>query len=290
METNILKAIKNIVENPITELKDYYQTRNRANSMGGALEEYIKDIFANTVNEVDERNRLEILENQFSYLGNQNNPPDIIIREGDAIEVKKIESKIASLALNSSYPKSKLYSNSSMITEECRRCESWSEKDILYIVGVVPKEKGAEGKHLATLSMVYGVDYAASADVYERIKNVISNGITSINDVELSQTNELGRVNRVDPLGITYLRIRGMWGIENPLRTFKYVYHSNPDSQFNFMAIISLDKYFSFSDAERFSFEKLSKENINLEIKDIKIKNPNNPVQLREAKLITFFK
>jgi hypothetical protein len=220
MSTNILKAIINIVENPIVELKTYYQTRNRANSMGGALEEYIKDIFANTITEDDERKRLETLESQFSYLGNQNNPPDIIIRNGDAIEVKKIESKTSSLALNSSYPKSKLYANSSMITDKCRNCEVWSEKDIIYVIGVVPKENGNEGKYLTTLSMVYGLDYAASASIYERIKNVISNGITSINDVEFSQTNEIGRVNRVDPLGITYLRIRGMWGIENPIKTF----------------------------------------------------------------------
>ena len=29
-----------------------------------------------------------------------------------------------------------------------------------------------------------------------------------------AETKELGRVNQVDPLGITNLRIRGMWQIE----------------------------------------------------------------------------
>jgi len=33
----------------------------------------------------------------------------------------------------------------------------------------------------------------------------------AIADIEFSQTKELGRVNRVDPLGITNLRIQGMW-------------------------------------------------------------------------------
>lgn len=61
----------------------------------------------------------------FSYIGNQNNPPDSMLRNGDAIEVKKIESKKAALALNSSYPKAKLYADSPMINKECRECEKW---------------------------------------------------------------------------------------------------------------------------------------------------------------------
>lgn len=290
MGTNILNAIINIVENPISELKTYYQSRNRANSMGGALEEYIKDIFANTISEKDEAKRLKTIEKKFSYLGNQNNPPDSIIRGGDAIEVKKIESRTASLALNSSYPKAKLFSSSTMITEACRKCEKWTEKDILYAVGVVPKENGKEGKHLKTLSFVYGVDYAASADTYEKIKNVISDGVNTIPDVEFAHTNELGRVNRVDPLGITYLRIRGMWGIENPIKTFNYVYPQQANRDFEFMAIINTDKYDSFDEEDRNRIEELSCSNKKLKITEIKIKTPDNPAQLKSAKLITFYR
>ena len=33
---------------------------------------------------------------------------------------------------------------------------------------------------------------------------------------------------------------------------------------------------------------ELEKENKNLEIKNVKIKNPNNPAKLKKAKLITF--
>ena len=97
-------------------LKEFYKSKNRANNMGDALEEYIKDLFANTINETDEQNRLDKISKTFSYLGNQNNPPDSILYLGDAIEVKKIESKNASLALNSSYPKHKLYADSKLIT------------------------------------------------------------------------------------------------------------------------------------------------------------------------------
>jgi hypothetical protein len=107
MSANTLVAIKNIVTMPIGELQSFYKSRNRANNMGEALENYIKDVFAGTLHETNEQNRLIRLEEVFSYSGNQNNPPDMIVRNSDAIEVKKIESVGVALALNSSYPKAK---------------------------------------------------------------------------------------------------------------------------------------------------------------------------------------
>ena len=277
---NIIDAIINIVKNPIVELKEYSISHNRANSMGEALEEYIKDIFSGTLFETDKNKRMEIISEVFSYLGNSNNPPDSILRGGDAIEVKKIENKSSSLALNSSYPKAKLYSNSSMITDACRNCEEWKEKDIIYAIGTCEKNK------LTSLIFVYGEDYAAENKIYENVKNKIKFGIETINGLEFSETNEIGRVNRVDPLGITYFRIRGMWGIENPIKVFDYIYERDNTKQFNFMALINDDKYNSFFNREK--LENLEKENKYLEIRNVKIKNPNNPAQLRSAKLITF--
>ena len=45
---NIINAIYNLVNNPVVELVSYYLGKNRANNAGDALEEYIKDLFANT--------------------------------------------------------------------------------------------------------------------------------------------------------------------------------------------------------------------------------------------------
>ena len=248
--------------------------------MGEALEEYIKDLFSGTVFEKNENKRMEIISKVFSYLGNTNNPPDSILREGDAIEVKKIENKTSSLALNSSFPKAKLYSNSPMITDACRNCEKWEEKDIIYVIGSCEKNK------LTSLIFVYGEDYAAENKIYENVKNKVKLGIESIDGLEFSETNEIGRINRVDPLGITYFRIRGMWGIENPVKVFDYIYERDDSKEFNFMALINEDKYNSFSN--RKELENLEKENKNLEIKNVKIKNPNNPAKLKKAKLIIF--
>jgi hypothetical protein len=270
------------VRQPKFELMAYSRSHNRANNMGEALEEYIKDVFAGTVGLNDENARNTQLSQTFSYLGNQNNPPDIIIRGGDAIEVKKTESPVSDLALNSSYPKAKLFSGSRMITAECRKCEEWTEKDLIFAVGV------CKNNILSQLSFVYGVDYAAGADTYERIETIISNGVNSIPDVEFADTNELARVNRIDPLGITYLRVRGMWGIRNPVRTFDYIYSPVDDAKFNFMAIINSDKFNSFPEADIAELQDLVGKTDNLNIENIKIKDPNNPARLNEAVLIRF--
>lgn len=280
--SNIINAIINLVTDPKIKLREYASGHNRANDMGKGLEEYIKDLFAGTVNETNEQNRNVALSSVFSYLGNQNNPPDAMLRGGDAIEVKKIESNNSPLALNSSYPKAKLFSDSSMISAACKSCEKWSVKDMIYAVGTVPKGGGV----LSSLAMVYGDDYCADKSVYEKIKNVIKSGVQSIPDVEFAETNELGRVNRVDPLGITYLRVRGMWGIENPFNVFNYLFKRNSNKMFNFMCIINEDKWNTFDNTTEL-LALLGKIN-GLSITDKKIKSPNNPAQLKNVKLITF--
>lgn len=278
--SNIINAIYNLINNPVIELREFYKSKNRANNMGEALEEYVKDLFANTINESDEQSRLAKISDTFSYLGNQNNPPDSMLYLGDAIEVKKIEGKNASLALNSSYPKHKLYADSKLITEACRNCEKWSEKDIIYAVGVV------NGSMLNSLCMVYGIDYAADNSTYEIIKEIIVNGVNDIPDVEFAPTNEIAKVKKVDPLGITDLRVRGMWSIENPFKVFNYIYERDFSKKFNFMCVIRETKYSSFENKSL--IEKCVGNIKGFNITDVKIKNPNNPAHLEKAKLITF--
>ena len=282
MKTNLLIAIVNMVNNPIANLVSFYRSTNRANSMGDTLEFYIKDLFCNSLSENNLEKKNVVYNNYFSYIGNQNNPPDIIIKQGDAVEVKKIENIHSGIALNSSHPKDKLYSDSPMITTACRNCEDWREKDLIYAVGVSSDDS------LKSLWFVYGDCYSASKEVYEKIRGKISEGINELQDVEFSKTNELGRVNKVDPLGITYLRIRGMWGIDNPSKGFDYVTTTRRHSDLTVSALMTQEKYLSFPEKDRRNIEKLVSDNFS--IKDVKIKSPNNPAKLLEAKLLTFWK
>lgn len=278
--TSILNAIRNIIADKKHTIGNNTAFKNRANNMGEGLEKYMKDAFANTLTTSDEQEKNYAYNQYFSWRGNQNNPPDFIIKSGDAIEVKKIESINSDLALNSSYPKAKLYADSPMIANGCRNCEAWEVKDIIYAVGCL--KSGA----LKSLWMVYGNIYAAEQGIYERIKSTISQGINTIPDVEFSETKELGRVNRVDPLGITNLRIRGMWSIQNPRKVFKYIYPQTDKNTFELVCILPDSKYYSFDPEDIALLESINEEGFSITNK--KILDPNNPAHLIDVKLITY--
>ncbi|WP_019506405.1 NgoPII family restriction endonuclease [Pleurocapsa sp. PCC 7319] len=279
---NILQAIHTIISNDIPDVVDFYRSNNKINAVGDALELFIKDIFANTLNEIDKVRKQEAYERVFSYTGNANNPPDLMLKLGDAIEVKKLKSESAQIALNSSYPTAKLYSSSQMITKACRECEQWDEKDLLYAIGCVNRHQ------LSSLWLVYGDCYAASPEIYHNIKTKVIAGINHSTGVEFSPTKELGRVNRVDPLGITSLRIRGMWHVEHPQKVFEYlnVSTNRKNSKFRLFTLMYEKKYLSCPLEDREKLESI--DNSSLQIKKVKISFPDNPVKRIAARLITY--
>jgi hypothetical protein len=71
-------------------------------------------------------------------------------------------------------------------------------------------------------------------------------------------------------------------GSENLAKIFLYV-HTPTNSEFEFVAVVNIDKYNSFPAEGRATLENLD----NIKISDIKIKTPDNPSVLKQAKLIT---
>ena len=280
---NILTAIKAVVENPLMKVatKSNNAIQNRANQMGAALEDYIKYAFADCFGQ-DERTVNEICDEVFSYKGNNTNPPDLMLMGGDAIEIKKLQSKGSTqIQLNSSYPKNKLYIDNPKLCSTCRDCEVWDVKDMLYVVGVVNNEK------LQYLFFVYGDLYCDSKEIYEKVENIVKDGLRNIEDVEFAETKELARVNNIDHLGITDLRVRGMWLIKSPILLFDYLTADIRNYQFKLVALIPEDKYNNFDNVEE--FETFCEEN-NVCISDEKIQNPQNPAKLIKSKLITYYR
>ena len=283
MGNNILSAISEIVSFGKFDLKNYASTYLiRINAVGEQLEFYVKDAIANSL-KLSQNKKENAYSKVFSYLGNQNNPPDMIIKNSDAFEIKKIESQKSSLALNSSPPKDKLLSKDIRITNACRNCEpnKWEEKDLFYVIG------HAKGGKVKYLFFIHGTCYAADHDIYDRVHNPIKKEVDSIIDslkLEKGKTVEIGKVKRVDPLGITELRIRGMWQIQNPLKVYENFCKIEDKDKFHLFALMRKDKYGSFPEEDKKEIEK----NSNIFVKDIKIKDPNNPAKLVEAKLISF--
>jgi len=281
MGSNILTAIVNIANYNTTNLKEYsIKSKIRINMVGEQLENYIKDAISNTFDFEDEEVRMAAHGKVFSWLGNQNNPPDIIIRGGDAIEVKKYQSPRTSLALNNSYPKNKLYNNDSRITTECAKCEdsTWFEKDIFYILGFVKKSQ------IKQLFFVQGECYAANRDIYHNLLIQFKDKVNALiieQNMEGVKTKEVGRITKVDPLGITTFRIRGMWEIKNPLVVFDYVDDQLKDSFLN--VIMLKKKYDSFPREDINNVENSSR----IKVKDIQVSDPNNPARMLNAIYLT---
>lgn len=280
--SNILTAIKAIVENSSTNVVESSpnKSQNRATQMGDAFEDYVKNAFANCLGQ-DIESIQEAHSQTFSYLGNRTNPPDAMLKGSDAIEIKKIAAiHTSQLQLNSSYPKNKLHSDNPKICKQCCDSEVWKEKDMLYVVGQV------DGQELQNIFFVYGDLYCDSRETYEKVENTIKDGLKSLDGVELAETNELGRVNKVDHLGISDLRIRGMWLIKSPFLHFDYLTKDITNYTFKLVAIIPTNKYNSLTNVDE--FEEFCKQK-GVNISDKKIKNPQNPANLIESKLITYY-
>ena len=169
--SNILTAIKAIVENSnlgVIEGVDGI-IKNRANQMGAALEDYVKNAFADCLGQ-DSRFVKQARSKTFSYLGNSNNPPDAMLIGNDAIEIKKIASLGTSqLQLNSSYPKNKLHSDNAKICNACRECEVWQEKDMIYVVGQVNGQELQNIFSFPIINIGEYIDYPYECDL-PRIK------------------------------------------------------------------------------------------------------------------------
>ncbi|MGG3801756.1 NgoPII family restriction endonuclease [Metabacillus fastidiosus] len=279
--SNVLIALRNILINQSKTLPtviDHY-SNNRINGVGDLLEYYVKDAFCDRSSSLEKTNeKLSKYQQVFSYLGNSNNPPDFIIKNGAAVEVKKIE-KVAtgSIALNSSFPKNYLYSSDSKIKQSCRDCENeyggWEKKDMIYAIGNVTNE------NLHSLWLVYGDCFCADKESYEIITETMKNGVNDIPGVQFSETKELGRINRVDPLGITYLRIRGMWGIEHPANLFSE--YLNTDSAYTKIYVLMRKSTYIALDAKP-DLTQFINQGI-LTVNEIQIPNPDNPAQNIDA-------
>ncbi|CAA6812762.1 MAG: Type II site-specific deoxyribonuclease [uncultured Sulfurovum sp.] len=277
--SNILKAFVNIVNNYQVNINIVTSGNNRANNMGEGLESYISDAFSDNFNETDLKTKKENFRNTFSYKGTKNRIPDLILKNSDAIEIKKTE-VLGDLQLNSSHPKAKLYSIQN-ITDECRACENenWDEKDIIYAMGHIPKRS----VQLKSIWFVYGTCYAADKEVYKDVEVEIKSSLNkSLLSIETTG-KELGKVKSIDSLNLTYLRIRGMWVIKHPSKLFADLYQQTNES-FSMVAIIPINKYNNLPREDR----EIIEQKDDISISDENISNPNNSAQEMKVKLLIF--
>lgn len=253
MESNIVKAIINIYNsNERPNLKKYAtilakeKDKNRAKAMGSELESYSKDIFANAYNIDDVGKKLEQYNKVLSYLGGSKNPPDFIIRNGAAVEVKKVEST-GELQLNSSSPKKILKSTSDKITYECKNCEDcWTEKDMVYIIA----NQNKNNKIVESIWLIDAKCYIADESIYLKVFKLVKDTISNIDGLNSLDSKELGRIGQIDGLDITKLRVRPMWTLQHPNTVFNSFVINDDINKFRVYALISKKTFESYPESD----------------------------------------
>ena len=279
MPADVLEAMQAIARErngSMQEGREAYPIR--INSVGALFEYYIKDALTGRFYDDDE-SREKAYRQNFAWLGNQNNPPDAIARNGDAFEIKKLQNPKNAIALNSSPPKDVLHRNDSRIVGACRNSDggNWETKDIFYAIGWI------ESKQVRSIYFVQGSCYAASREVYEHVSSSLAESVNEAilsSGLESGETDELGRINRVDPLGITSLRVRGMWQIENPSKVFQKIAKLDQRKTFQAYAIMKWEKYIQMVSNRQGGLPiplKCSRENI---------PDPNNPAEAIDAAIL----
>lgn len=268
MSASVANAMGALAAHRLNDLDQYsMEYKIGINSAGSAFEEYVKDLLTGRFY-ASPKERKAAFSREFSWLGNQNFPPDAIAAGGDAFEIKKHERAASAIALNSSHPRDMLAQDDPMLTSDCRS-RIGGPLDLFYIVGTVP------GRVARSIYFVQGKCYAASASIYQSISSRLSDAVRDAihgSGLEYSETRELGRVNRADPLGRASLRVRGMWQIMDPARAFDGIAPPLDGKEFYAYAIMEEGKFRSMGPLPR-----------GVSARSERIPSPNNPARLMDA-------
>jgi hypothetical protein len=232
--------------------------KNSVQLSGASLEAHLKSMIR-TAAGVEKNSKLP-----FDWTGNAKNPPDLILKDHEAWEVKKLESSGSELQLNSSPPKQQLGCTDEMITKSCRaiRQGTWST-DLIYAVGACNDDE------LRSLFFCYGDVLCADQDVYRKTWQSVKGVILTSSD-DHSETKELGRINDVDPLGRASLRIRGMWLLQSPFSAFATSLDADTSGRQYLLA--RLERFSSHQDVLQGVYPEIT-------VQRLKVDDPDNPAQ-----------
>lgn len=229
------------------------QPRGTLGAKGKPFEIFAKNMFAGSLgalpNHVD-----AAWSKTFSWLGSDNAPPDFMIWGGDAVEVK-VHGSTTQIQLNSSPPKRSLKATDTRIEEGCRECEIWVEKDFVYFIGK------ANAEYVEALWLIDGKCIAAESSVYDVLFDRLK---ATVKELGGEPGNEIGRLNRVDPLKATSLRVRGMWLLDHPAKVFKSIFIKPQNDVFVLNALVSETKWNEYPSQMIADLEALAEKGLNI--------------------------
>lgn len=252
-DPNMLQAICSFTRTQSVGSNNPSLIRNRMNSQGEKLEEYMKDLYTG-VPITDDLDTDDVRENNLAWGGNKNSTPDFIATESDAVEVKKIE-KFGDLQLNSSYPHRKLSGSDPKVSDGVP-IDADEIMDMVYAIGVVDNNK------INNLCLIDGECFAAEAELYRKVEEVASESLKNneilqkLGGLVTEETNEPGRVKDVGQHILSTFRLRGMWSSGHPLDYYEELTGTELKEK-SLVSILPKQKYDNYDDTQRDSMESL---------------------------------
>lgn len=267
---------------------------NRINIVGVGLEVFIRETMSGSIKvdtekksekelELIKKEKEKIDEKVFSFTGEKNGMPDLMLRGGPALEIKKIGIKNnSSIQLNSSHPKAMIFDDDSRVCNACKNCETppWTSRDLIYIVGKT-EANGSKNNDLKSLWCVYGSLLAAKREAYLKYEDPISKAVENIEGLKSKTTNEFAVFEKVDPLKISKLRVRPMWSMYSPHKIFKNYYMEDKSLVFQMIMLIPEDVYLAFDKTSISDLQKMINSEL-VEKRVIDLPNPNFELDANE--------
>lgn len=279
MPKNLVDAIMTIIDSREYEVAN--STDGGVSLSGKGFEDYVKKAFADAL--VCSHGRAaRLINTTFLYTGSKNSPPDAIIRDGEVLEIKKLETLAGEIQFNSSRPKAWLSREDKAITQKCRERlpDPWRER-IIFVVGILQKNTGKLNK----IFFVYGEDYCPEISCKEEFNSL--KGYLGKNHKILTEgIQELGRINNIGDHNTAALRIRGMWIMKSPWEALRIPINRS-DNGFEIYAVVNNNIWEGLANRRNLE-EKATRDN-RLTITDFEFPNPNSLGTL-QGKLIKFIR
>jgi len=233
---------------------------------GEGLELWVKHFLAGTIGFADDSIIQTIWDEKFSFHGGINNPPDVMLRNSIAAEVKKTEGNGGTLQLNSSWPIRTLHHDDLHITKKCRDAEAWTEKPFLLFVGQIDPT-------VKNISALWIIDGRCLSDNEEIYLSLLSKARAAMLLLGSRGTKEIGQFANLDTRMRTVLRVRPMFSLLHPARIFNSIFIHQTTKQFALNVLLPESTYDSFTEEERRKLETAGK---GAAINRLKIPDPTN--------------
>lgn len=241
-----------------SQIEEYVgnKSRNNAHTMGQEFEDIVEQWIKDSGQKISSK-------------GGKNHPPDQLLKEGPALEIKKVTST-GQIPTNSSPPEQEITPDNPRLKEDTKEVLRNSEnprRDMFYIIGD-KRNEDIERIWICQGELLFGNHELDN--ITQELRNAADKVSEDFNVESVEDTNEIAKFNNIDDSDSISLRIRRMMSFNHPSNIFDKNVPSMSESESTSVILsIKKDKFNSLTEADKSSL----KENDRINIQEVRLKN-----------------